>query len=139
MLFWRALDWHPLLAAARSARDEAYAPYSRFLVGAALLGEDGRLFVGANVENRSYGLALCAERAAVAAAVAAGCRRFRALLVLTDAEPPAPPCGLCRETLAEFCGPDFEIRLAGLDGAHRDFRLGQLFPEPFRFEPPSAG
>jgi len=133
------LDWRPLLAAARAARDRAYAPYSRFSVGAALLAEDGSLYSGANVENRSYGLALCAERAAVAAAIAAGCRRFQALLVLTDADPPAPPCGLCRETLAEFCDADFEVRLAGLDGEYRDFRLGELFPEPFRFEPPTAG
>ncbi|MCB9377183.1 MAG: cytidine deaminase [Holophagales bacterium] len=129
------MDWQPLLSAARSARGVAYAPYSRFFVGAALLAEDGRVFAGANVENRSFGLALCAERAAVAAAVAAGCQRYRALLVLTDADPPAPPCGLCRETLAEFCGPDLEIRLVGRDDAHRDFRLGELFPEPFRFEP----
>jgi len=135
VLRFAILDWDPLLRAARGAREAAYAPYSRFDVGAALLAEDGEIFAGANVENRSFGLALCAERAAVAAAVTAGRRRFRALLVLSDADPPAPPCGLCRETLTEFCPPDLEIRLVNVAGRHRDFRLGDLFPEPFRFEP----
>lgn len=129
------MDWDPLLDAARQARESAYAPYSRFAVGAALLAEDGSIWSGANVENRSYGLALCAERAAVAAAVASGRRRFQAVLVLTDTKPPAPPCGLCRETLTEFCGPELPIRLANLDGDIRQFRLGELFPEPFCFEP----
>lgn len=132
------MDWQPLLAAAGAARARAYAPYSRFQVGAALLAENGELFAGTNVENRSFGLALCAERAAVATAITAGQSRFRALLVLTDADPPAPPCGLCRETLAEFCGPELEIRLVNLAGRQRTFRLGELFPEPFRFEPPAG-
>jgi cytidine deaminase len=130
-------DWPPLLAAARAAQAHSYSPYSRFAVGAALLGEDGRLYSGTNVENRSYGLALCAERAALAAAVTAGVRRFRALLVLTRADPPAPPCGLCRESLAEFCGPDLPVRLVNPAGATRDFRLGELFPHPFQFDPPA--
>jgi cytidine deaminase len=106
-------------------------------VGAALLGEDGAIYTGTNVENRSFGLALCAERAAVGTAVTAGVRRFRALLVVADADPPAPPCGLCRETLAEFCGPELSIRLVNVGGSTRDFRLGALFPEPFRFDPPA--
>lgn len=129
------MDWAPLSTAARAARERSHSPYSRFAVGAALLAEDGTIFAGTNVENRSYGLALCAERAAVAAAVTAGRRRFRALLVIADATPPAPPCGLCRETLAEFCGPELEIRLVNLAGESRDFRLGELFPEPFVFVP----
>ncbi len=129
------MDWQPLLDAARRARDRSHCPYSRFAVGAALLTGDGTIFAGANVENRSYGLALCAERSAVAAAVTAGQRSFRALLVLADSAPPAPPCGLCRETLAEFCGPDLPIRLVNLEGEQRDFRLGELFPEPFAFDP----
>jgi cytidine deaminase len=129
------MDWAPLFEAAHAARENSHSPYSRFPVGAALLAEDGTVWVGTNVENRSYGLALCAERAAVAAAVAAGRRRFRAVLVVADAAPPAPPCGLCREALAEFCGPDLAIRLVNLAGDSRDFRLGELFPEPFVFPP----
>jgi len=137
----RAVDAETLLDRARAAREHAYAPYSDFAVGAALLAEDGRVFTGVNVENRSFGLSLCAERAAVAAAVAAGSRRFRAIAVVTATSPPAAPCGLCRETLAEFCGPELAIHLAGLDGGRRDFRLGELFPEPFVFprEAPAPG
>jgi len=129
------MDWAPLLAAAGAAREHSYSPYSRFAVGAALLAEDGTIWVGTNVENRSYGLTICAERAAVLAAVAAGRRRFKALLILADADPPATPCGACREVLAEFCSPDLPVRLENLAGAVRDFRFGELFPEPFVFAP----
>jgi cytidine deaminase len=127
------MDSEALLGAAREARRRAYAPFSGFAVGAAILAADGRVFTGCNVENRSFGLSLCAERAAVAAAVAAGSRQFSAVAVVTDAEPPAAPCGLCRETLAEFCGPELLIHLGGADGSRRDTTLGELFPEPFVF------
>jgi cytidine deaminase len=126
------MDWDRLVAAASGARSNAHAPYSRFAVGAAVESSDGRVFAGANVENRSYGLALCAERAAVAAAVSAGARELAAVAVVTDVEPPAVPCGLCRETLAEFCGPELPILLASVAGGRRVVRLGELFPEPFR-------
>jgi cytidine deaminase len=127
------MDPDGLLAAARAAQRQAHAPFSGFAVGAALLSADGRLFIGCNVENRSFGLSLCAERAAVAAAIAAGARSFRAVAVVTDADPPAAPCGMCRETLAEFCGPELAIHLAGAGGARRDTTLGDIFPEPFVF------
>lgn len=126
------MDRDRLIASAAAARANAYAPYSGFTVGAAVECADGRVFVGANVENRSFGLALCAERAAVAAAVAAGAREIVAIAVVADSEPPAPPCGLCRETLAEFCGPELPILLAAPGGSRRETRLGELFPEPFR-------
>jgi cytidine deaminase len=126
------MDWDRLVAAASGARSNAHAPYSRFAVGAAVESSDGRVFAGANVENRSYGLALCAERAAVAAAVSAGARELAAVAVVTDVEPPAVPCGLCRETLAEFCGPELPILLASVAGGRRVVRLGELVPEPFR-------
>ncbi|MBP1641482.1 MAG: cytidine deaminase [Acidobacteria bacterium] len=126
------MDWEPLVAAAARVREAAYAPYSRFAVGAAVLTADGRLFVGCNVENRSFGLTLCAERAAVAAALAAGTRELAAVAVVADADPLAPPCGLCRETLAEFAGPELPILLAAPDGRRRERRLGELFPDPFR-------
>jgi cytidine deaminase len=126
------MDWTPLIEAATAARARAYAPYSGFSVGAAVASADGRIFSGCNVENRSYGLALCAERSAVAAAVAAGARVLAACVVVADADPLATPCGLCRETLTEFAPPELPILLVAPDGRRRETRLGQLFPEPFR-------
>ena len=95
-------DWEPLVAAAAAARAHAYAPYSRFAVGAALLMEDGSIHAAANVENCIPALSICAERNAMAAAASAGLRRPQAVAVVTDATPPARPCGLCRQTLSEF-------------------------------------
>lgn len=128
------MDWEPLLAAAATARASSYSPYSHYAVGAAVATADGSIFAGTNVENRSYGLTLCAERAAVAAAVAANHRELSAAVVLTTSSPPASPCGLCRETFAEFCGPDLRILLANLKGERREVRLGDIFPDPFVLE-----
>jgi len=121
-----------LLAAARAVRENAYAPASRFLVGAAVLAADGRVFVGCNVENASYGLTVCAERSAVGAAVAAGARLLRAVAVVTDLAEPARPCGACRQVLAEF-GPQMQVVLGGRDGAVAMTSLDRLLPEPFTF------
>jgi cytidine deaminase len=131
------VDHDELFAVARAARERAYAPFSGYAVGAALLADDGRVFSGCNVENRSYGLSLCAERGAIAAAVAAGARRFGAIAVVTGSNPPAAPCGVCREALAEFCGDDFEVLLEGATGERRATTLGALLPNRFVFAPPA--
>jgi len=126
----RLVPWARLVAAARRARGNAYAPYSRFAVGAALLTADGTIVAGANVEISSYGLTLCAERSALVAAVSAGHRRFRALALVAGRGTPASPCGACRQALHEFA-PDLPIRLVSLDGRTRDTSLRELLPLGF--------
>jgi cytidine deaminase len=124
-----------LLTAAREAAARAYAPYSRFQVGAALEAEDGRLFTGCNVENASYGLTVCAERVAVMAGVAAGCRRFKRIAIAAGTEnEPATPCGACRQVLAEFALPGFEVLMTTLDATRclRLHKLSALLPHPFK-------
>jgi cytidine deaminase len=119
------MEWESLLEAAWLARDSAYAPYSNFHVGAALLAADGRVFSGCNVENVSYGLTNCAERVAIGAAVAAGVREFLAVVVVADTALPISPCGACRQVLAEFGVP--WVMLANRT-QREQFRLEELLP-----------
>ncbi len=123
-----------LLSLARQARERAYAPYSRFLVGAALLTRDGRHFTGCNVENASYGLCNCAERTALFAAVAAGCKPgdFEALAVIGDTPDPISPCGACRQVMAELCDDNMPVWMGNLDGAMQETTVEALLPGSFR-------
>jgi cytidine deaminase len=120
-----------LVALARQARERAYAPYSNFPVGAALLGRSGQVYVGCNVENAAYPLTTCAERTAVTKAVSEGEREFEAIAVVSATG--ATPCGACRQILREFGGPDGDLRviIAGLDGSTRTFTINELLPASF--------
>ena len=119
------MDWDELVKAAWQARETAYAPYSNFAVGAALLAKDGRIFLGCNVENISYGLTNCAERVAIGAAVAAGVREFLGVAVVADTGVPISPCGACRQVLAEFGVP--RVMLANRK-EQIEFSLAELLP-----------
>jgi len=121
-----------LVRRARDVMRNAHAPYSRFPVGAAIEGSDGSVHVGCNVESASYGLTICAERMALGAAVAAGVKRITRVVVTTDVDPPAAPCGACRQLLAEF-GLTMEIRAVG-PTTERRWTLGELLPDAFTRE-----
>jgi cytidine deaminase len=123
-----------LLALARDAREKAYAPYSNFQVGAALLTRDGRQFGGCNVENASYGLCNCAERTALFSAVAAGCRPgdFVALAVIADTPGPVSPCGACRQVMSELCDGAMPVLLANLGGDVQQTSVAALLPGSFK-------
>ena len=120
-----------LLDLARRAREAAYAPYSNFTVGAAVLTAAGEIFTGANIENASLGATICAERLAIFTAVAAGRRALTALAVIADTPDPVAPCGLCRQVLAEF-SPDCVIIVANLAGRWQLLTLKELLPLAFR-------
>lgn len=119
-----------LTEAALRARANAHAPFSHFLVGAALEEESGRIYTGCNIENSTYGLTLCAERVAVFTAVSDGARKFRRVAIAADTRTLTPPCGACRQILWEFCG-DIEVILVNLEGKTETLRLKDLFPRPF--------
>ena len=122
-----------LIQAATAARTNAYAPFSGFHVGAAVLADDGRIFAGSNVEASNYSLTMCAERVALANAITHGARRFTLVCVVTDSQSVTPPCGSCRQLLWELCG-DIPLVAANLQGMQRTWRLSQLLPDAFGAE-----
>ena len=124
-------DLEALFEAARTIQAKAYAPYSRFKVGAAIATPDGRIFLGCNVENAAYPLGTCAEAAAVSAMVAAGQDRIAAVVVMGEGEHLVTPCGGCRQRIREFAGPHTTVHVAGLDGIRRNFTLEELLPHSF--------
>jgi len=119
-----------LVERATAAMERAYAPYSRFRVGAALLGLDGSITDGCNVENAAYPAGICAERSAVAAAVARGVRAFEAIVIVTEADVPTPPCGMCRQVLVEFA-PKLEVVSVTRGGAQATWSMSELLPAAF--------
>ena len=122
-----------LVDAAVAATSQAHCPYSGFSVGAALLDREGRIFLGVNVENASYGLTICAERSAICAAVTAGAREFDAIAIVASGDVPPSPCGACRQMLAEFCSCDLPVLLATINKPTEitNYRLGELLPHAF--------
>ena len=121
-----------LIKAAASVRDNAYAPYSRFKVGAALRTPTGAIFSGCNVENAAYPQGSCAEAGAVAAMALAGERRIAEILVIGDGDALCTPCGGCRQRIREFADPSTAIHVAGPEGVRASFTLGELLPESFK-------
>ncbi len=129
-------DWTLLRERAATAMANAYAPYSNFRVGAALLGADGSVSAGCNVENAAFPAGICAERAAVAAAVARGVREFTAIVIMTEADAPTPPCGMCRQVLMEFA-PNLSVLSVTRGGVEAHWSMSDLLP--MAFTPTSLG
>jgi len=121
----------PMLDLARRTLANAHAPYSRFRVGACVRAGSGRLYAGCNVENASYPVTQCAEAGAIGAMVAAGDRQIVEAVIVTEGAEPCPPCGRCRQQLAEFAGPDMRIHLCGPEGVRLTATLGELLPMAF--------
>src|SRR5690606_3124644 len=123
-----------LLEEAKVARTYAYVPYSNFAVGAALLTEDGKIYRGCNIENAAYGMANCAERTALFKAVSEGDKNFEMIAVIADSDRPVPPCGACRQVMAELCPPDMKVILTNLNGDILETTVKELLPGAFKAE-----
>lgn len=124
------MDEQELIRMAHKAREKAYAPYSKFKVGAALLTKTDRVYTGSNVENKSYGLTVCAERNAISAAISDGERDFVVIVISSTSKPPVPPCGACRQVLMEFSG-DIKVIMVNAAGDRKIRTVAELLPEPF--------
>jgi cytidine deaminase len=127
----KSVENKKLIQEAKKARGNAYAPYSKFKVGAALLTKKDKVYTGANVENSSYGLSMCAERVALFGAVSSGEKEFSKLAIVADTKEPVTPCGACRQILLEFCD-DLEIISATIKGKIKRYTLKELYPFPFK-------
>ena len=125
------MEFAELIQKAKKAKEQAYAPYSGFHVGAALLCKDGTIFTGCNIENSAYGPTNCAERTAIFKAVSEGFREFEAIAIISDSKQPTAPCGVCRQVMREFCKPDFKIILVKSEEEWKIYTLSQLLPEGF--------
>jgi cytidine deaminase len=123
-------DYDGIVAVAKSARENAYARFSNFKVGAGLRAASGKIYGGCNVENATYGLTVCAERVAIFKAISEGERKFDAIAVVTDTDTLTPPCGACRQIIWEFCG-DVPVVMSNLQGKTDVLRMSELFPKPF--------
>lgn len=128
------MDSKQLIQEAERAREKAYAPYSRFRVGAALLSKDGKVYCGCNIENAAYSATVCAERTAIFKALSEGVREFSALAVIAETDRPVSPCGVCRQVLAEHCPPDMKVIMAGGNGKSRECTVMDLLPFAFSRE-----
>ncbi|HEV2512714.1 cytidine deaminase [Bosea sp. (in: a-proteobacteria)] len=124
-------DLDTLFAAALAVRSQAYAPYSRFKVGAAILADDGKVYPGCNVENAAYPVGACAEAGAISAMIAGGARAIRAIVVIGDGTELVTPCGACRQRIREFAAPETPILIAGPEGIRARFSLAELLPASF--------
>lgn len=129
--FHEGISPEELVDLALKARESAYAPYSGFRVGAAVIADNGKIYTGCNVENASYGASICAERTAVAKAVSDGARKLLAVAVAGDSDGPTLPCGICRQVISEFCDMDMPLYLGDRNGVFRRYTFGEILPEPF--------
>jgi cytidine deaminase len=120
-----------LLKSALAAQKNSHAPYSQKFIGAAMLMDDGKIYSGCNVENASYGGTVCAERVAIFKGISEGAKKIKEVLVVSSEPVPWPPCGLCRQVIAEFAGPEVKIHLSNPQGQGRTVKFGELFPDAF--------
>ena len=123
-------DYKKLISEAEKARERAYTPYSKFQVGAAVLCADGKIFTGCNIENASFGLAVCAERVAIFKAISEGSTKFEAIAVIGDTDKPCSPCGACRQVISEF-GEDIVLVMSNLKGDTKIMKINELLPDAF--------
>ncbi len=125
------MNWDFLMEQAIEAKEYAYAPYSGFRVGAAVLTTDGRIFTGCNVENASYGAAICAERTAIVKAVSGGDKKINAIAITSDSNDPIFPCGICRQVIAEFANEETIIICGNKNGEYKEYKLEDILPNAF--------
>ncbi|WP_042478246.1 cytidine deaminase [Bacillus ndiopicus] len=128
------MDKQTLMEQSKVAREKAYVPYSKFPVGAALLAEDGTVYLGCNIENAAYSMANCAERTAIFKAVSEGVMKFKAIAIVADTDKPCAPCGACRQVMSEFFAPEMPVYLTNLKGDVQETTVGELLPGAFTTE-----